>query len=1136
MFTVVYDGNGNTGGTASVDPNSPYSGSTLVGILGPGNLTKSGFQFGGWNTIADGSGTQFSPAQAFVINADTTLYAQWIAPQCFISGGLDPSFNGNGIVTTSFESGYAYARSVALQANGQLVTAGAACVELAGNCGFSDSRTSFALARYKTDGNLDSSFGGVGKVVTAINDIDIAYSIAIQQDGRIIAAGSTYGGTMGGFALVRYNSDGSLDRSFGIGGKVVTSLGAAYSVAIQPDGRIVAAGISWNDSPTNNEEFALARYNIDGSLDTSFGTDGIVRTQIRSKNSNAYAVFIQPDGRIIAVGQGIGSLTGFAKQFAVIRFNHDGTLDTSFGTGGSVTTAIGTRSDEAFSVAVQSDGRIVAGGYSDYGPFNNYNFALVRYNANGTLDTSFGSEGKVVTEIGANDFIFSVAMQPDSQIVAAGYAGSAVAVARYNPDGSLDTAVNGTGKIVTPIGSGANTTSMAIQRDGRIAAAGYGITGSRVDFALVRYGEDCSLFTPTPTNSATNTPTPTPTCSAADIILDGGFETGITDPIWNNPNFSSNWGTPLCDIASCGTGGGSASPRTGLTWAWFGSRDRPETARLGQSVIIPPGTAELHFWMRVGNVTAPFSDVLSVKIDNVTVQSYAEPFVSEPQYTERVIDLSAFANGASHNIKFEYRGPTSGEASFLVDDVSLISVSGCATPSPTNTPTQMPTPPTVSVSVGANLAGLAFTVDSVRFTSPQNFIWGSGSVHTISTSALQHSTNTRYLWETWSDGGELSHSVTATADASYTANFKTQHLLDIFSPLFGFHDEGKTIQIEAPVPSGCIFGNWVGTGNGSYSGTANPAIIIMNGPITERTNYICGTTPTATNTPTATPTAPPSGRTAFDYDGDHKADISVFRPTDGAWYLQQSQAGLYGTLLGFDSDKIAPADYDGDGKTDIAVYRPSTGIWYVLKSTDGTVEYYVFGLAEDLPTPADYDGDGKADLSVFRPSSGTWYRQNSSDGSYTGIQFGATEDKPTIGDWDGDGKSDIAVFRPSTGAWYRINSGDGSIYGELFGFGTDIIAPADYDGDGKTDLAAYRPTDGIWYLKYSSNSTYDYKVFGLANDIPAPGDFDGDGKADISVFRPSDGTWYRQNSSDGAFIAFQFGANGDKPTMTAFRY
>ncbi len=277
-------------------------------------------------------------------------------------------------------------------------------------------------------------------------------------------------------------------------------------------------------------------------------------------------------------------------------------------------------------------------------------------------------------------------------------------------------------------------------------------------------------------------------------------------------------------------------------------------------------------------------------------------------------------------------------------------------------------------------------------------------------------------------------------------------------------------------------------------------------------------------------------RPGFDFDGDGKTDISIFRPVDGAWYLQRSTSGLYGTLFGFGTDKIAPADYDGDGKTDIAVYRPETGIWYVFQSSDGTVAYYVFGLAEDLPTPGDYDGDGKADISVFRPSTGTWYRQNSSDGSFFGMQFGASEDKPTLGDFDGDGKADIAVFRPSTGAWYQVNSSDGSLFGEIFGFGTDVTVPADYDGDGKTDLAVFRPSNGFWYIKNSNGAVYTAYPFGLSDDIPAPGDFDGDGKADLSVFRPSDGNWYRMNSSDGSFAAFQFGTNGDKPTQAAFRY
>ncbi len=192
-------------------------------------------------------------------------------------------------------------------------------------------------------------------------------------------------------------------------------------------------------------------------------------------------------------------------------------------------------------------------------------------------------------------------------------------------------------------------------------------------------------------------PAGTPTCTPANIILDGGFETGgIPSTIWNNPQTSTNFGTPLCDNATCGTGSGASPPRTGSFWAWFGGIPLPETATLGQNVIIPAGVASLHFWMRIGTVTAPFTDVLNVKVDNITVQSYAEPATAETAYTERVIDLSAFADGASHNIQFEYIGATSGTGSYVIDDVSLLaSGAGCAsptaTPTPSNTPTATPT-------------------------------------------------------------------------------------------------------------------------------------------------------------------------------------------------------------------------------------------------------------------------------------------------------------------------------------------------------------------------------------------------------------------------------------------------------------
>jgi hypothetical protein len=277
-----------------------------------------------------------------------------------------------------------------------------------------------------------------------------------------------------------------------------------------------------------------------------------------------------------------------------------------------------------------------------------------------------------------------------------------------------------------------------------------------------------------------------------------------------------------------------------------------------------------------------------------------------------------------------------------------------------------------------------------------------------------------------------------------------------------------------------------------------------------------------------------SSSASFDYDGDGRSDISVFRPGTGDWYMQRSAEGFTGVNFGSGEDRIVPADYDGDGKTDIAVYRPSTGIWYVLNSSDGSVAYHNFGLAEDLPAPADYDGDGKADVCVFRPSTGTWYRLNSTDGAFVAAQFGADGDRPTVGDFDGDGKSDIAIYRPTDGAWYQINSSDGTYFGEQFGILTDKIAPADYDGDGKTDIAIYRPSDGLWYVKNSATSTYTPYVFGLAEDIPVPGDFDGDGKADIAVFRPSDGTWYIVNSSTGGYTIYQFGQAGDTPTQSSY--
>jgi hypothetical protein len=278
------------------------------------------------------------------------------------------------------------------------------------------------------------------------------------------------------------------------------------------------------------------------------------------------------------------------------------------------------------------------------------------------------------------------------------------------------------------------------------------------------------------------------------------------------------------------------------------------------------------------------------------------------------------------------------------------------------------------------------------------------------------------------------------------------------------------------------------------------------------------------------------GGSLFDYDGDGKADISVFRPSEGNWYIQNSGDGsVIGPHFGQTSDLTAPGDFDGDGKADISVYRPSEGNWYRLNSSDGSFFGTHFGAFEDKPAVGDFDGDGKADISVFRPSEGNWYRLNSGDGSFFGTHFGATEDKPAVGDFDGDGKADISLFRPSEGNWYRLNSTDGSFFGTHFGITEDRPTPADYDGDGKTDISVFRPSAGDWYRLNSDGGSFFGTHFGAMNDKPVSADFDGDGKADIAVFRPSEGNWYILNSTAG-FLSQHFGATEDTPTPNSFIY
>lgn len=279
-------------------------------------------------------------------------------------------------------------------------------------------------------------------------------------------------------------------------------------------------------------------------------------------------------------------------------------------------------------------------------------------------------------------------------------------------------------------------------------------------------------------------------------------------------------------------------------------------------------------------------------------------------------------------------------------------------------------------------------------------------------------------------------------------------------------------------------------------------------------SYVCFAVPT------------PTPRSRADFDGDGRTDLSIFRPSDGNWWLNRSTAGVTAINFGLATDIPTPGDYDGDGKAEIAVWRPSNGGWYRINSSNGTVSAIGFGLDGDIPQPGDFDGDQKDDISIFRPSTGFWWRQDSSTGQFFAISFGLNGDKPSVGDYDADGKSDLAVFRPSTGAWYIWNSSNGQVSAASWGSPGDIPANADFDGDNRDDIAVFRPSNGGWYILRSSDGQAFLLGWGLTGDVPVAADYNGDGRDDIAVYRA--GTWYIYFTSGGTQFT-QFGNATDIP-------
>ena len=429
------------------------------------------------------------------LNTKSIIFAIYFALPVSISaqdGSLDLTFGNGGIIQTPVGIvTLGGSTSMVIQSDGKMILSG-----------YSDNGSDydFTVIRYNINGSLDSTFDFDGKVMTPIgsND-DVASSLAIQSDGKILVAGSTVEDSTytSDFALVRYNINGSLDSSFGNGGQVTTFFGSqddyALSIAIQSDGKILLAGYGSSFDTTSHGAFAIARFNTNGSLDSTFDTDGKLTTLIGALNDRANYVAIQSDGKILVAGCSYWDAGGWSlSDFALVRYNTNGSLDSSFNNNGIYTGYVNNNNFSS-TLAIQSDGKILLAGSSGW---TELRFTLLRFNTNGSIDNTFhnGPTNVMGTQ---NESVSSMALQSDGKIVLAGVGGgSDFLLVRYDSIGIVDSTFGYDGRQTTNIMEMDGATSVAIQNDGKIVAAGYsqlGFDNSNGHFVLVRYNNDITV-------------------------------------------------------------------------------------------------------------------------------------------------------------------------------------------------------------------------------------------------------------------------------------------------------------------------------------------------------------------------------------------------------------------------------------------------------------------------------------------------------------------------------------------------------------------------------------------------------------------------------------------------------------------
>ena len=688
-----------------------------------------------------------------------------------------------------------------------------------------------SAAAQASPGSLDPTFGTGGIVTTpVVGFTNVIRAIAIQPDGKIIAVGEG-----GGMPVVRYNVNGSLDTSFNGTGIAEATVGSANAVAIQPDGKIIVVGDNSNPS---NVDFKVVRYNANGTLDASFDGDGVVVTPIGDSVDVAYSVVIQTDGKILVSGRS-DSNPVFVTTFAMVRYNTNGSLDNTFDSDGIVIMP-GAGNAITDSLALQPDGKIVIAHNIFFPSSFSYGLAVLRYNTNGSPDLTFNTTGSLSAVVGTNVEFVAVALQRDGKIVVAcsSYTSNAAGydfwVARYNSDGAPDQSFGNEGLVVTPIGAGAAfdvPKSVAIQANGKILVGGTSPTASNKDFATVRYNKNGSL--------------------------------------------DQKWGT-----------GGIVKTDIG------GNADAINAIAIQTNGRI---------------VVAGESDVASSGIRKFALARYTgDPAESFDYDRDGSADVSLFR-------------PSTG------DWYVLGSSSGSVT----------------GVHWGISTDELA-SADYDGDLKIDVAVWRAGSAGVLY--ILNSFDNTAGVVPFGQTGDDPS--IIGDYDGDGKADPAVYRPGAAAGQQSVFYYRGSLNN-----PTGNItFIPWGTNGDiaarGDYNGDGrlDPTVFRpANG--TWYSLDLTNNSSTATNWGLATDKLVPA-----DYTGDGKTDLAVFR--NGVWYILQSNTGLTQyAAWGLSTDKLVPADYDGDGLADVAVYRD--GIWYIRQSSGGD-RNLAFGLATDLPTPASY--------------------------------------------------------------------------------------------------------------------------------------------------------------------------------------